>query len=906
MNAAWPPGVRVTAAPSAEAGGLPRMDIALFVGFAASGPVHRAVAVDSPATFARVFGGEAPLAWDAVRGETLTSLLGLSVRAFFENGGRRAYVIRTCRTEELQPLLPPGGMPVSVAEAGIFPVPGMLSLPAGGAPEPAHARARSLGSWADGLHLRARLLRAGFRPTDVAAGADGLVRFRAGAALAPGDLVELWDEARPGRAYLQVKALSGGAVEASLLARFTRLADTEPADGTVSVPSLGGIGLPARLHPAAGGVPRMEISGEMPEPARAGHWLRWSDGARVFWLLPGLTGDWALEGFAAPSATAWAEGDSGPLPSGWAARVSLETLVEGPGGLSEQQAGFGLTPVAARNWWQQIDDDLFYAPGDAATVRPTLVQTRDPVPLAWLPLGLGAGWGETMGPVTAPANPLERDGLAAFGPELFTDPRLEATGLRTLVTEAERILAEPGGALLGLHGALAIPPVPGSGDLPSLLVLPDAVHPGWDLRADDAVALPPRALPEAPAHWAGHRGPCAEPAERLEAPAHQRFLDCGTRLLPNPNFLLPAAPVAPGLVELEWTASEPGAAYLLEEADSPCFAGAVEIARTEATSHVIRCERTGDYYLRLTATKDGEVSLPALGLLRVRASAYEVLGGPVDGAGLVRIHRAALRMAAAEGATFALLSLPRCADAAEASAIRRELKAERGLAAPQALAAGERHALSYGALLYGWLMSLGTPARAGTPPPLLAAPSCGAIAGVMARRTLAGGAWVSPAGQVLRGPVALARRQGDGVAARLIAEGIMPMRELPQGYVLAEAYTLAEDEAWLPIGTRRLFSLLRRLILVRASAYVFEPIGPVLSRSIERGLDEVMQTLFRAGAFAGFRPAEAYRVSATPTAEDRDAGRVIAEVAVAPSRPMAFLNVVLRQLGERLTFEETR
>ena len=47
---------------------LPRMDVAVFVGFAASGPLHLPVAVEDAAQFAAVFGEDAPLVWDRARG----------------------------------------------------------------------------------------------------------------------------------------------------------------------------------------------------------------------------------------------------------------------------------------------------------------------------------------------------------------------------------------------------------------------------------------------------------------------------------------------------------------------------------------------------------------------------------------------------------------------------------------------------------------------------------------------------------------------------------------------------------------------------------------------------------------------------------------------------------------------
>ena len=49
--------------------GLPRMDVALFAGFAARGPCHRALTLDSARAFEETFGDTLPLARDDARDE---------------------------------------------------------------------------------------------------------------------------------------------------------------------------------------------------------------------------------------------------------------------------------------------------------------------------------------------------------------------------------------------------------------------------------------------------------------------------------------------------------------------------------------------------------------------------------------------------------------------------------------------------------------------------------------------------------------------------------------------------------------------------------------------------------------------------------------------------------------------
>nr|MBA3891158.1 phage tail sheath protein [Gemmatimonadaceae bacterium] len=104
------PGVAFEATLPAPARVLPRMDIAGFVGFAAAGPINVPVVVEDGAEFAAIFGEDAPLAWDAERGEPAYAQLAPAVRAFFRNGGRRAWIVRVAASSAQRSLLPVPGL----------------------------------------------------------------------------------------------------------------------------------------------------------------------------------------------------------------------------------------------------------------------------------------------------------------------------------------------------------------------------------------------------------------------------------------------------------------------------------------------------------------------------------------------------------------------------------------------------------------------------------------------------------------------------------------------------------------------------------------------------------------------------------------------------------------------------
>jgi phage tail sheath protein FI len=67
--------------------------------------------------------------------------------------------------------------------------------------------------------------------------------------------------------------------------------------------------------------------------------------------------------------------------------------------------------------------------------------------------------------------------------------------------------------------------------------------------------------------------------------------------------------------------------------------------------------------------------------------------------------------------------------------------------------------------------------------------------------------------------------------------------------------------------------------------------------------------MFELGAFAGATAPDAYRVntgSPPNTPQSIDAGRLVVELQVAPSRPLAFLTVRLVRTGEGSLQVETR
>jgi hypothetical protein len=976
------PGIEIDVAPEAAAETLPRMDVAVLVGFASSGPLHLPVVVESVGQYAGVFGPDAPLAWDAVRGERAVAHLGSAVRAFFANGGRRCWVVRVARSRASERVRLGAGTPLpasGLATTNRFPVPGVLELGRDGGVGTALAAARSEGSWSDGVRVASALTRQGFPVEGVMPDPGSparLVRFRTRHGLRAGDLIAFLEGVTT--IYATVDSVesanvpgSAYAVAATIRAAFERLnaGESPPLAERAGTASVAGVseGAPATLfapeaepftagEPPAEPIAHVRFDGTPPAGAEPGQWLRWSEGGEPVWLradrigrtaaAPG--GGGALEEVTV-SGPAWRElAPFPPAPGAASAEVlALEVEVGGSEGAA-RLAGVGLTPDHPTPWWAHVSDAVCYRPAGrdgaepgarvAPAERPRFplchvdsVPGDEPrveggaaaLPVAWLPLGCEPLFGAAPGPLPQPGSALERDGLDRFDASLFLDAELAGASLRELpeLADAIRFLRERPRPLLGMHAALSV----GAGGVfneATILAIPDAVHTGWRRRpeGDAPVPIPPAEAP--PDHWRTHRGGClpadqAGAADDLNEPDVGVFLDCGTARLPTPVFTEPATSVSSGVFRLEWTPSASGAEYVLEEANRPDLADARAIIRGTATEHVPLARREGVYFYRVTAHRGGERSRASEVLtVRIRREAWEVLDPREDPEAQERewltIHRAVLRLCAAGGDLFAALAMPRHFRTQEAVRYAGRLRAVRrppGGGDADALGFTEAHALSHAALYFPWLRAdARRPGgeRAAEAAPVLVPPD-GAALGVLAARASDRGAWAAPANEPIRDVVGVFPPVPRGDRQVLQDAQVNLVRDDPRGFLALSADTLADPAALRPIGVRRLLTLLRRLALRRGSRWVFETNGPELRRSVGRGFEFLMTDLFRRGAFAGATPAQSFRVvvdETVNTPRDADAGRLIVELRVAPSRPLAFLAVRLAQAGGRLSVTE--
>jgi phage tail sheath protein FI len=180
---------------------------------------------------------------------------------------------------------------------------------------------------------------------------------------------------------------------------------------------------------------------------------------------------------------------------------------------------------------------------------------------------------------------------------------------------------------------------------------------------------------------------------------------------------------------------------------------------------------------------------------------------------------------------------------------------------------------------------------------------------VMSARALARGAWIAPANEAMRGPVALTPPIKSERWLDLQASQINIIRQDARGFMSMSADTLSDDDDLRPINVRRLLSLLRRLALRLGATYVFEPNDLSFRRLVQRGFEAMLGEMFVRGAFAGATPQTSFQVvtgNSLNTPQSMEQGRFIVELRVAPSLPMTFMTIRLVQTGDRTAVLETR
>ena len=959
MNApARLPGIAVEPLPRDRAPALPPMDVAGFAGFAARGPCHRAIAVDSVASFAALFGGEVALAAGRDdQGDAVSQLAG-AVRGFFANGGRKCWVVRLARTaaSEAQWEIETGRVPdlTNLADAGTFPLPGVLQrLPwqAGGESSrlrPAWLSAASLGSWSDSLSVVVRIKVQPFALTNCTAlsgapdsGSAGLssaqldayravhsgIEFSDPGGLAAGDLVEFVSVDGNTRRFARLVRRHAGKWQALWCAAFAPAGQNDK--------ELAGkcqfVGHPVR-HDATfnAKLGRITLAAKPERPPPPGSWVQFAASGNSLFLRADRIGENTVFG------EAWRQVPNHAPDQHYSARKVMFDCRTALEGQTRQIDGIGAGFVGSGGPSALVSDDAWFARREsrrAVDRFPLCLRQRDRAKLGdagepdqsadafsaaaarfgtldftaadrellracWLPLGCDTAFGASAQVLPSSRRSLQRDGLSNFDEALFIDPAFADLSTQQVAAALaqHRDLAER--QLFGIHALLDTPDA--EFGQPTILAAPDMAQPGWEL---DMVGGLPRAQPldpENPISWHSHTGGCPPHGDlpELEAPDFARFLDCGTRLLATPDLSGPVSPVHSGEFTLRWTGGETGEPVELEQSSSPDFAASVRIYHGSDAQYALSGLGQGAWYFRLRCNDGQNVSAWSVHAVVVRPSDYAVLTDipPL----LVRLQLALLRAAAGSLDNVALLALPHGLRADQAAALATQLRTlAPDFARPDRLGPQEARTLSYGAVYHGWLLYRAAP---GGRDALLAAPPEGCIAGQMAELAHSQGAWIAPANRAFVDCAGVDPLFTPQHRLALQDARINALIPIVRGFAVGDAMTLSGEPEWGQLNVRRLMIFLRLVALRRGEPLVFETNGDMLRRALERDFSQMLDDFQRRGAFAGGK--QGWRLAIQTTSADRDNGRIVAEIGVAPSQPLRFLTFRLVQQGARLTLAE--
>ena len=179
-------------------------------------------------------------------------------------------------------------------------------------------------------------------------------------------------------------------------------------------------------------------------------------------------------------------------------------------------------------------------------------------------------------------------------------------------------------------------------------------------------------------------------------------------------------------------------------------------------------------------------------------------------------------------------------------------------------------------------------------------PPSGFVSGIYARNDAERGVHKAPANEVVRlasnFEFLINQRQQEA----LNPEGVNCLRFFEgRGFRVWGARTASSDPEWKYVNVRRYFAFLERSIEKGTQWSVFEPNGPRLWANIQRTVEDFLYNEFVSNHLAGRKPAEAFFVrcdETTMTQNDRDNGRLICLIGVAPLRPAEF---VIFRIGQK-------
>jgi uncharacterized protein len=184
---------------------------------------------------------------------------------------------------------------------------------------------------------------------------------------------------------------------------------------------------------------------------------------------------------------------------------------------------------------------------------------------------------------------------------------------------------------------------------------------------------------------------------------------------------------------------------------------------------------------------------------------------------------------------------------------------------------------------------------------LIHAPPSAVAAGIIARQEIAFGVPHGPANALATEVSDVDDRVAPARHDELHTQGVNVYLRERDGVRLTAARTLSRDPSFRQLSVRRLMTMISRALYQQMQWVVFEPNRPGLRAELRLVLRGYLRRLFRLGAFRGATEEQAFFVRCDETnnpALITDAGRLIAEIGVAPSEPLEFIVLRLEREGD--------
>ena len=175
----------------------------------------------------------------------------------------------------------------------------------------------------------------------------------------------------------------------------------------------------------------------------------------------------------------------------------------------------------------------------------------------------------------------------------------------------------------------------------------------------------------------------------------------------------------------------------------------------------------------------------------------------------------------------------------------------------------------------------------------LGCPPCGHVAGAFAAAETATGIHRTGANLQLRYVEGVTLAIDDATQEGLNPIGINAIRAFPgRGVRIFGTRSLSSDPEWRYLTTRRIVDAIEKSLERALHWMVFEPNNQITRHSVETTAAILLDRLFRQGVLSGTRAEGAYSTKCdleNNPAASRDDGKLVVDVAVAPTQPFEFI-----------------